>query len=123
MQASGLAHASVDSAGLEEMPPSNSEAIQRLFAGPSAALAGEAGPPRVATIARRGVATASSAYPHRSQIQRLFGRHSIASVQAHRGSTAAAAARSIGAAAYTRGDHVAFDGAPSLHTAAHEAAH
>jgi hypothetical protein len=122
-QPAGLPHAGAESHDLEDIPSSNSAAIQRLFAGPSAALADHASPPSVATIARQGVATASSAYPHRAQIQRLFGRHSLASVQAHRGHTAAAAARSIGAAAYTRGEHVAFDGAPSLHTAAHEAAH
>jgi len=36
---------------------------------------------------------------------------------------AAQASRAIGAMAFTTGDHVAFAGAPSLHTAAHEAAH
>ncbi|MEZ4382675.1 MAG: DUF4157 domain-containing protein [Nannocystaceae bacterium] len=102
----------------------NAATIQRLFAGPSAALQGaDAGSPSVAAIAREGVASASSAYPHRAAIQRLFGRHSLGTVRAHRGGRAAAAARSIGAAAYATGEHVAFDGAPSLRTAAHEAAH
>lgn len=39
------------------------------------------------------------------------------------GGAAATASRAIGAIAYATGNHVAFAGAPDLHTAAHEAAH
>jgi len=73
--------------------------------------------------AARGVATPGSTLPFADIIQRAFGRHDISSVQAHTGGDAAASARDIGAEAYTRGEHVAFAGAPDLFVAAHEAAH
>lgn len=61
--------------------------------------------------------------PFRDRIQAGFGQHDLGDVRAHTGSRAAAAARSIGARAFTAGAQVAFDGRPDLHTAAHEAAH
>jgi len=61
--------------------------------------------------------------PHQERIQRLFGRHDLSSVRSHEGADAASAARAIGARAFAVGDSVAFAGSPSLHTAAHEAAH
>ncbi len=56
-------------------------------------------------------------------IQRAFGRHDVAGIVAHADAPAAAGARAMGARAFATGNHVAFDGAPDLHTAAHEAAH
>jgi uncharacterized protein DUF4157 len=56
-------------------------------------------------------------------IQRLFGRHDIGGIRAHTGPEAGAGARAMGAEAFATGDHVAFAGTPSIHTAAHEAAH
>lgn len=44
-------------------------------------------------------------------------------MNAHVGGQAAAATESMGAQAFATGDQVAFRGAPSLHLAAHEAAH
>jgi Domain of unknown function (DUF4157) len=73
--------------------------------------------------AARGVAGASGQLPHAETIQRLFGRHDISGVEAHMGGDAAVASRAIGADAYATGHHVAFASAPSLQTAAHEAAH
>jgi hypothetical protein len=61
--------------------------------------------------------------PHGAQIQQLFGRHDVSGIQAHVGGSAASASRAIGAEAYAIGNDVAFTSAPSLHTAAHEAAH
>jgi hypothetical protein len=61
--------------------------------------------------------------PHGDRIQALFGRHSIAGIDAHVGGPAAAAADAIGARAYATGSSVAFAERPDLHTAAHEAAH
>jgi hypothetical protein len=90
------------------------------------AEAGRAAPCEVDEIhaaAARGVATPVSAMPHGDALQRAFGRHDISSIQAHVGPEAAAAARGMSAAAYATGPHVVFDGAPDLHTAAHEAAH
>jgi hypothetical protein len=61
--------------------------------------------------------------PHLDAIQRSFGRHDVSQIEAHTDHRAAAAAEAMGAEAFARGHHVAFAGTPSLHTAAHEAAH
>jgi hypothetical protein len=50
-------------------------------------------------------------------------RDTMDDVRVHRNGQAPEAARSMGALAFTTGNHVAFAGSPSLHTAAHEAAH
>lgn len=76
-----------------------------------------------AAIGARGVAGASTALPHGDVIQRSFGHHDISGIKAHLGGEAAAASQQLGAEAYATGQSVAFAGAPSLHTAAHEAAH
>jgi hypothetical protein len=47
----------------------------------------------------------------------------VTNIQAHVGGAATDAAADIGAQAFATGDHLAFAGAPDLHTAAHEAAH
>jgi hypothetical protein len=70
-----------------------------------------------------GIAGPSSELPHMDRIQASFGRHDVTGVQAHTDDNAAAAARGLGASAFATGNHVAFAGAPDLHTAAHEAAH
>lgn len=74
-------------------------------------------------IAQRGIATPTSALPHAERIQRAFGRHDISGIRAHVGADAAASALEMNARAYATGDHVVFNGAPDLHTAAHETAH
>lgn len=61
--------------------------------------------------------------PHAARIQAAFGRHNLSGVKGHVGEAAAAHARSLGAAAYTTGNHVVFGREPSLRLAAHEAAH
>jgi outer membrane protein OmpA-like peptidoglycan-associated protein len=76
-----------------------------------------------AEIAAEGVAGGGGALPHLDEIQRSFGRHDVRGVSAHTGGAAARATGALGAEAYAFGDSVAFGGAPSLHTAAHEAAH
>lgn len=73
--------------------------------------------------AEEGTAGGGGALPHLARIQRSFGHHDVSAVTAHSGSRAAAAARALGASAYTTGGRVAFAGSPDLHTAAHEAAH
>lgn len=71
-----------------------------------------------------GLRGAAQPLPHLNAIQKSFGRHHVGDIQAHMGSSAANAARSIGASAYAMaGKKVAFAGRPGLHTAAHEAAH
>ncbi len=61
--------------------------------------------------------------PHFDAIQESFGRYGVGNVTARMGGEAAKAADAIGAEAYASGNDVAFQRAPSLHTAAHEAAH
>ena len=73
--------------------------------------------------ARRGLQGPAQQLPHFEAIQRSFGHHDVSSVQAHVGGPAAEASRAMGAEAYATGSSVAFRDAPSLHTAAHEAAH
>lgn len=79
--------------------------------------------PGMDAVAQGGVSGPGEPLPYLSQIQRAFGRHDLSGVVAHTDDKARGASLSLGAAAYTRGQHVAFGPAPSLHTAAHEAAH
>lgn len=74
--------------------------------------------------AAAGIGGASGALPHLDAIQMSFGHHDVSSVQAHTDGAAAQASAALGAHGYASGNHVAFaDSAPSLHLAAHEAAH
>ena len=77
----------------------------------------------VQQAAARGVEGGGGALPHLEAVQRSFGAHDVSGVRAHQGGPAADACRSIGASAYATNGAVAFSQAPSLHTAAHEAAH
>ncbi|MCA9517484.1 MAG: DUF4157 domain-containing protein, partial [Myxococcales bacterium] len=87
-------------------------------------LSGEGGgTDQVHAAAAQGIASGGGALPHVGAIQQAFGKHDVSGVQAHTGSAAAAANDAMGANAYATGNHVAFKGAPDLHTAAHEAAH
>jgi len=75
-------------------------------------------------IAGNGTAGASGPLPHLDRIQRSFGPgHDLGSVMAHVGGQAAEVTGCLGAEAYASGERVAFRSVPSLHTAAHEAAH
>ncbi len=84
---------------------------------------GQASAGNVHAAAAQGIADSGAALPHLDVIQRAFGGHDVSGVKAHVGGAAAQASASIGADAYTKGDHVAFKNTPDLHTAAHEAAH
>jgi len=77
----------------------------------------------VQETAAKGVSGSGGALPHRATIEELFGRHNVSGIKAHVGGEAATASRAISAEAYATGNNVAFASAPSLHTAAHEAAH
>ena len=74
-------------------------------------------------IAQAGVSGPSALLPHHEAIQRSFGAHDVSNVRAHVGGDAKKATAEMGAEAYAVGDSVAFDSAPTLATAAHEAAH
>src|SRR5215813_6693990 len=91
--------------------------------GASAAPAGASDTAAVHDVAAHGISGDSTSLPYAGQIQRLFGRHDISSIEAHTDAPAAAGARAMGAEAYATGNHVAFASQPDLHTAAHEAAH
>jgi hypothetical protein len=78
---------------------------------------------QIQSRAAEGVRGSGGPLPFASQIQSAFGRHDISHVRAHTGSEAQTATRSMGANAYATGNDIAFSGAPSLFTAAHEAAH
>ncbi len=77
----------------------------------------------VHSAAAHGIASGGGAMPYASQIQQSFGGHDVSNIQAHTGEAATQAGQAMGAEAYATGNHVAFAGAPDLHTAAHEAAH
>ncbi|HND30578.1 MAG TPA: DUF4157 domain-containing protein, partial [Myxococcota bacterium] len=74
-------------------------------------------------VAREGLAGSGGALPYLDRLQAAFGAHDLQNVVAHTDAAAAKAAGGLGAAAYARGNHVAFAGPPSLFVAAHEAAH
>lgn len=102
------------------------DAIQRFFEGGGAASGGtglQSETAHVHQAAVHGTSGAGGPYPYLDQIQRSFGRHDVSHVQGHVGQAATEGAKAMGAEAYTTGDRVAFAGTPSLHTAAHEAAH
>ncbi len=74
-------------------------------------------------VAKSGIRGSGQSLPHLEQIQAAFGKYDVGNVRAHIGSQASEAATQIGAKAFAMGEHIAFDGYPDLHTAAHEAAH
>jgi hypothetical protein len=79
---------------------------------------------QVQQTAAAGVSGAGGPLPHRATIQSLFGRHDVSGITAHTDASARDASGALGAEAYATGRNVAFASAsPSLHTAAHEAAH
>ena len=81
-------------------------------------------PPALLDLADQGLSGARSSLPHLETIQRSFGPgHDLSGVHGHVGGPATIAAAEMGAQAYAKGGRVAFAEAPSLHTAAHEAAH
>lgn len=77
----------------------------------------------VHSTAQGGVSGGGGALPHLNTIQQAFGKHDVSSVQAYVGGAAESATTALGAEAYATGNKVAFKQSPSLHTAAHEAAH
>jgi hypothetical protein len=99
--------------------------VQREASPAAGAAAGPAGldPERVHQAAQHGTSGSGGSLPHLDRIQRSFGRHDVSGVRAHTDERAAEGAGAMGAEAFAQGEQVAFGGAPSVHTAAHEAAH
>jgi hypothetical protein len=121
-------------------PPADLLALQRIIAGPSpvqrACAAceadvqqrgmdepGELTTAKIHDAAKAGTSGASGSLPHLDAIQSSFGKHDVSGIAAHTDRAAADGARAMNATAFTTGNHIAFASAPSLHTAAHEAAH
>ncbi len=96
-------------------------AVQARAAGPG--MPGASPAAEGAAQAARSVACASEPLPHREAIQASFGPHDISGIRAQTGGAAGDAAEAMGASAFATGNTVGFGGPPSLHTAAHEAAH
>jgi len=92
-------------------------AVQRRADGAAAA------PADIHEAAQHGLQGSAQALPHLDAIQQSFGPHDVGGVRAFVGGPAADASQAMGAQAYATGDATAFASAPSLHTAAHEAAH
>ena len=108
---------------LQAMPASEREAAMRPPR-PLQYKGGQGEADAVHATAAKGVAGGGGALPHGDAIQKSFGRHDVSEVQAHTGGAAEDASQALGAEAYATGNDVAFaDANPTLHTAAHEAAH
>ncbi len=86
-------------------------------------IGGDASTASVERIAAEGTTGAGDALPHLDRVQAAFGGHDVRGIQAHVGGPAAVASERLQATAYASGNDVAFKESPSLHTAAHEAAH
>src|SRR5262249_8864173 len=105
---------------LVEQTSATETPVQRQASPPAQRPAGLE-PERVHEAAQHGPSGSGGSLPHLDRIQRAFGRHDVSGVRAHTDERAAEGARAMGAEAFADGEHVAFGGAPSLHTAAHEA--
>lgn len=84
---------------------------------------GPAGEGAVRDVATAGTSGGSEPLPYLDRIQSAFGAHDVRGVRAHTGEAAQESAGALAAEAYTYGSHTVFSKAPSLRTAAHEAAH
>ena len=73
--------------------------------------------------ASKGTGGGGGKLPYFDTIQQSFGSFDISGVTAHTDNAARQANESFGSNAFAMGSNVAFSGIPSLHTAAHEAAH
>jgi hypothetical protein len=74
-------------------------------------------------LARTGLSAPAGPYPHSARIRAAFGAYAPAGLTAHMGPAARAAGRALSADAYILSGRAVFADRPSLHTAAHEAAH
>lgn len=82
------------------------------------------GDKRRLAVAAHGIQGSGAELPYRAQLEAAFGAgHDLSHVQAHIGGAADEAGASLQAAAFATGHHLAFRNTPSLHLAAHEAAH
>jgi hypothetical protein len=86
--------------------------------------AAQSGGAETHALAASGVSGAGHSLPHLDRIQRLFGSHDVSGIRAHTDVFASSANAQMGAEGFAIGRDVGFaSSSPSLHTAAHEAAH
>lgn len=103
--------------------PAAAEAPARSPAAAGPAPAGEtSNADRVQEMAAAGLDGGGGALPHEGVLSEALGVD-MSGVAAHTDGAAADAVNALGAGAYTQGGEIAFDGQPTLHEAAHEAAH
>lgn len=74
-------------------------------------------------VARRGLSDPAGPYPHGARIRAAFGAYAPSGLAAHMGPAARAASGALSAGGYVLNGRAVFAERPSLHTAAHEAAH
>jgi hypothetical protein len=74
-------------------------------------------------VARQGLGDPAGPYPHGDRIRAAFGAYAPSGLSAHMGPAARAASGALSAGGYVLNGRAVFGGRPSLHTAAHEAAH
>jgi hypothetical protein len=103
--------------------PAPGSVLPRLELATAKAPADTTSPDQVQAAARHGISGTPGALPFQDTIQRAFGRHDISHIKAYTDGAAEQGAKQMGARAFAMGNHVAFAESPSLHTAAHEAAH
>ena len=108
-----LGHLSYDEQVQAVRPGTSSQSVQ--MSGQSSGAVKEA--------AGQGISGPSQALPHAGRIQESFGGHDVSGIKAHVGGAAATANQQMGSTAYATAGHAAFASQPSVHTAAHEAAH
>lgn len=87
------------------------------------AAGGGAGSSSIHAEARMGLKGACQSLPHGAAIQAAFGRHDVSHVRTNVGGASASANKRMGSLAFTSGSRIGFRESPSLHLAAHEAAH
>ncbi len=77
----------------------------------------------VQSIASAGLTGVGEPLPQLSTLQRAFGGIDLSTIRVHRDESAKTASDKLSAQAFTRGEHIALAGQPSLHDLAHETAH
>lgn len=80
-------------------------------------------PSQVSQIATDGLSGSGEPLPQLPTLQQAFGGIDLSSIRVHRGDQAKIATDKLSAQAFTRGEHIALSGQPSLQDLAHETAH
>ena len=105
-------------------PPDLGGAVVQQKADGSTGQIALTGEREIQAAAHEGIQGGGAAMPHLDAIQQSFGpAHDLSGIRAHVGGDAASASEKMGAEGFATGNDVAFQRAPDLHLAAHEAAH